>query len=83
MQLMTASDDPVHANVSKSLFCSTDGRKMHDESDVSVPTVSIGEASQRGDWFATCQAMLPGLSGSITQHVRRTRMRSSWRNIEE
>ena len=67
MQLVTAPDDPVHGNVGKSHFGSRNGRKLqvqHDEGDVSFPTESIGEASQRGTWFARCQAMLPGLSGA-------------------
>ena len=65
MQLVTAPDDPAHENVGKSHFGSRDGRKLqvHDDGDVSFPTVSIGEASQRGNWFAGCRAMWPGLSG--------------------
>ena len=53
VQLSTATDDPVH-----------DGRKFHVrdiEADVSFPVVSIGEASQQGNWFVFgpgCQAML-------------------------
>ena len=52
MQLVTAPDDPVHGTVGKSHFGSRDGRKLqvqHDEGDVSFPTVSIGETSQRGN----------------------------------
>ena len=55
MQLVTAPDDPVHGNVGKTHFGSKDGRKLqvqHDECGVGFPTVSIGEASQRGNWFA-------------------------------
>ena len=66
MQLVTTPDHPAHGNVGKSHFDSRDGRKLqvqHDEGDVSFPTVSIGETSQRGNWFARRQAMLPGLSG--------------------
>ena len=66
MQLVTAPDDPVHGNEGKTHFRSRDGRKLqvqHDEFGVSFSTVSIGEASQRGNWFAGCQTMLPGLSG--------------------
>ena len=39
-----------------------------DEADVSFPIVSIGEASQQGNWFVFgpgCQAMLPGSSGEF------------------
>ena len=52
MQLVTAPDDPAHGNVGKSHFGSRDGRKLqveHDEGDVSFPTLSIGETSQRGN----------------------------------
>ena len=65
MQLVTAPDDPAHGNVGKSHVGSRDGRKLqvHDDGDVSFPTVSTGEASQRGNWFAGCRAMWPGLSG--------------------
>ena len=66
VQLVTAPDDPAHGNVGKAHFCSRDGRKLqvqHDEGDVSFLTASMGEASQRGNWFARCQGMLPGLSG--------------------
>ena len=55
----------------KSHFGSRDGRKFqvrYNEADVSFPIVSIGEASQQGDWFVFgpgCQAMLPGSSGEF------------------
>ena len=48
-----------------------DGRKFevgYNEADVSFPIVSIGEASQHGNWFVFgpgCQAMLPGSSGQF------------------
>ena len=38
----------------------------YNEADVSFPIVSIGEASQQGNWFVFgpgCQAMLPGCEG--------------------
>ena len=57
MQLVTTPDGPVHGNVGKSHFGSRDGRKLqvqHDEGGVSFPTVSNGEASHRGNWFAGC-----------------------------
>ena len=66
LQLLTALDHPAHGNVGKSHFGSRDGRKLqvqHDEGDMSFHTVSIGDASQRGNWFVGCHAMWPGLSG--------------------
>ena len=48
-----------------------DGRKFqvrYNEADVSFPIVSIGEASQQGNWFVSgpgCHAMLPGSSGEF------------------
>ena len=65
-QLVTAPDDPVHGTVGKLNFGSRDGRKLqvqHVEGDLSFPIVSSGESSQRGNRFAGCQAMLPGLGG--------------------
>ena len=66
----TATDDPVHGDAGKkSCFGLRDGRKFqvrYNEADVSFPIVSIGEASQQGNWFVFgpgCQAMLPGSSG--------------------
>ena len=70
----------------KQLVALRNGRKLqvqHEEGDMSFPIVSICETSQRANWFARCQAMLPGLSGIITRNVRRTRVRSSWGDIEE
>ena len=65
----TATDDAEreHAGMES---CSglRDGRKFqvrYNEADVSFPIVSIGEASQQGNWFVFgpgCQAMLPGSS---------------------
>ena len=52
-------------------FVLRDGRKFqvrYNEADVSFPIVSIGEASQQGNWFVFgpgCQAMLPGSSGEF------------------
>ena len=51
---------------------SRDCRKLpvqHDEADVSFPAMSIGEASQRGNWIAGCRAMLPGLSGEESNNT--------------
>ena len=69
MQLVTATDDPVHLNVGKTPFGSRDGRKLR-----------IGEVSQRGTWFAGCQAMLPGLSG---EHHTAREMDSNAIKLEE
>ena len=70
VRLSTATHDPVHGDAGKkSCFGLRDGRKFqvrYNEADVSFPIVSIGEASQQGNWFVFgpgCQAMLPGLSG--------------------
>ena len=66
MQLVTAPDDPARGNVGKTHFRLRNGRKLqvqHEEGDMSFPIVSIGETSLRGNWFARCQAMLPGSSG--------------------
>ena len=72
VQLSKATDDPVHGNAGKkSCFGLRDGRKFqvrHNEADVSFPIVSIGEASQQGNWFVFgpgCQEMLPGSSGEF------------------
>ena len=72
VQLSTATDDRVHGNaVKKSCFGLRDGRKfqvLYHEADVSFPIVSIGEASQQGNWSVFgpgCQAMLPGSSGDF------------------
>ena len=72
VQLATASDDPVHRDAGKrSHFGLRDGRRFqvrYHEVDVSFPIVSIGEASQQGNWFVFgpgCQAMLPGSSGEF------------------
>ena len=72
VRLSTATDDPVHGDAGKnSCFGLRDGRKFqvrHNEADVSFPIVSIGEASQQGNWFVfgpRCQAMLPGSSGEF------------------
>ena len=55
VQLSTATDDPVHGDAGKkSCFGLRDGRKFrvrYNEADVSFPIVSIGEASQQGNWF--------------------------------
>ena len=54
-----------------SCFGLRDGRKFqvrYNEAGVSFPIVSIGEASQQGNWFvfgSGCQAMLPGSSGEF------------------
>ena len=68
----TATDDPVHGDAGKkSCFGLRAGRKFqvrYKEADVSFPIVSIGEASQQGNWFVfgpDCQAMLPGSSGEF------------------
>ena len=70
MQLATATDDPVHGDAGKRThFGLRDGRKFqvrYNEADVSFHIVSIGEASQQGNWFVFGrggQAMLPGSSG--------------------
>ena len=66
MQLVTAPDDLAQGNVGKTHFGLRNGRKLqvqHEEGDMSFPIVSIGEASQRGNWLSGCQAMLPGSSG--------------------
>ena len=70
VRLSTATDDPVHGDAgNKSCFGLRDGRKFqvgYNEADVSFSIVSIGEASQQGNWFVFgpgCQAMLPGSSG--------------------
>ena len=72
VQLSTATDDPVHGDAGKkSCFGLRDGRKFqvsYNEADVGFPIVSIGEASQQGNWFVFCpgcQAMLPGSSGEF------------------
>ena len=69
VRLSTATDDPVHRDTGKkSCFGLGDGGKFqvrYNESDVSFPIASIGEASQQGNWFVFapgCQAMLPGSS---------------------
>ena len=83
MQLVTALDDPVHGHVGKTHFGSRDGRKLqvqHDEGGVSFSTVSISEPSQRGNWFAGCQAMLPGVSG---EHHAAREMDSNAIKLEE
>ena len=55
----------------KSHFGLRDGRKSqvrYNEAAVSFPIVSIGEASQQGNWFVfgpSCQAMLAGSSGNL------------------
>ena len=68
----TATDDPVHGDAGKkSCFGLRDGRKFqvrYNKADVSFPIVSIGEASQQGNWFVFgpgCQAMLPSSSGEF------------------
>ena len=70
VRLSTATDDPVQGDAGKkSCFGLRDGRKFqvrYKEADVSFPIVSIGEASQQGNWFVFgpgCEAMLPGSSG--------------------
>ena len=72
VRLSTATDDPVNGDAGKkSCFGLRDGRKFqvrYNEADVSFPIVSIGEASQQGNWFVFgpgCQAMLPGSSGEF------------------
>ena len=61
----------MHDAGKKSCFGLRDGRKFqvrYNEADVSFPIVSIGEASQQGNWFVFgpgCQAMLPGASGEF------------------
>ena len=69
VQLATATDDPVYGDVGKkSHFGLRDGRQFqvrYNEGDVSFPIVSIGEASQQGNWFVFgpgCQAMFPSAS---------------------
>ena len=63
VQLATATDDPVRGDVGKKSHNRLrDGRKFevrYNEADVSFPIVSIGEASQQGNWFVFgpgCQA---------------------------
>ena len=55
VRLSTATDDPVHGDAGKkSCFGLRDGRKFqvrYNEVYVSFPIVSIGEASQQGNWF--------------------------------
>ena len=70
VRLSTATDDSVHGDAGKkSCFGLRDGRKFqvrYNEADVSFPIVSIGEASQQGNWIVFgpgCQAMLPGPCG--------------------
>ena len=70
VRLSTATDDLVHGDAGKkSCFGLRDGRKFqvrHNEADLSFSIVSIGEASQQGNWFVFgpgCQAMLPGSGG--------------------
>ena len=72
VRLSRATDDPVHGDPGKkSCLGLRDGRKFqvrYNEADVSFPIVSIGEASQQGNWFVFgpgCQAMLPGASGEF------------------
>ena len=54
VRLSTATDDPVNGDAGKkSCFGLRDGRKFqvrYNEADVSFPIVSIGEASQQGNW---------------------------------
>ena len=76
VRLSTATDDPVHGDAgNKSCFGLRDGRKFqvgYNEADVSFSIVSIGEASQQGNWFVFgpgCQAMLPGSSGDFFQDM--------------
>ena len=89
VQLSTATDDPVQDAGKKSCFGLTDGRKFQvrcNEADVSVPIVSIGEASQPGNWFVFgpgCQAMLPGSNGEFLGSCAKDQMRQGWRNTEE
>ena len=64
VQFSTATDDLLHGNAGKkSCFGVRDGRKFqirYIEADVSFPIVSIGKASQQGNWFEIvkrcCQA---------------------------
>ena len=69
VRLSTATDHLVHGDAGKtSSFGVRDDRKFqvrYNVADVSFPNVSIGEASQQGNWFVYgqgCQAMLPGSS---------------------
>ena len=76
VRLSTATDDPVHGDAGKKpCFDLRDGRKFqvrYNESDVSFPIVSMGGASQQGNWFVFgpgCQAMLPRSSGEFPQDM--------------
>ena len=77
VRLSTTTDDPVHGDVGKkSCFGLRDGRKFqvrYNEADEIFTIVSIGEASQQGNWFVFgpgCRAMLPGSSGDFLKPKR-------------
>ena len=86
----TARDDPVHRDAGKkSCFGPRDGRKFQvpcNEADVSFPIVSIGEASQQGNWFVFgpgCQAMFPRLEWRVPQVMcEGPKMGLFWRSTE-
>ena len=74
VRLSTATDDPVNGDSGKkSCFGLRDGRKFqvrYNEADVSFPIVSIGEASQQGNWCVFgpgCQAMFARLEWRVPQ----------------
>ena len=76
VRLSTATDDPVNGVAGKkSCFGLRDGVKFQVrfyEADVSFPIMSIGEASQQGNWSCSvqvvkqcCRARVESISGRV------------------